>query len=440
MKKIIYFLLTFVLILTTISLKAQTKTWVGPTGNWSESAKWSPPGVPGVTADVIIPIGKTLDVVINVHVRSLTVVGGTTSQGTTSMDIHGNITLDEASIFEEETLIDWVDGEITANNTLTVNGIMSLTSANNKTLNGSMDVGGTLDVDADGTGGLFTLGSTAILKIKSTSTFDFKGNSGLITSSGNARLINEGVIDFSEDSGTFSLNPFYENNGGTITLIDTELQFVKAPSFNDGVFNVDINSAILIAISNTIIQGNLSGLLNGPLSIGFGLEIPASATFNFTGIGIINLNNVNILGGGVLTNNNIINLAGSLHRISGGTTLDNQGILNFTSSGDLWVRENCVLNNPIGGVIDIQADSGNISWNGTPGVLSNAGLIKKTTSTGEASISLPINNNDGTIQVEVGTLSFQNQTTNKNFNDGSYNLFAGATMDCDTTINPSGTV
>jgi len=87
----------------------------------------------------------------------------------------------------------------------------------------------------------------------------------------------------------------------------------------------------------------------------------------------------------------------------------------------------------------MQADSGNITWSGTAGVINNAGLIKKTTSIGEAQIIIPINNNNGTIQVEVGTLSFQN-ALGKNFTDGTYNVFAGATMDWDTTINPSGTL
>ncbi|WP_452225712.1 hypothetical protein, partial [Lacinutrix cladophorae] len=85
------------------------------------------------------------------------------------------------------------------------------------------------------------------------------------------------------------------------------------------------------------------------------------------------------------------------------------------------------------------ADAGNISWSGTPGVLNNEGLIKKTTSSGIAAIVLPINNNDGTIQVESGTLSFQN-TLGKNFTDGTYNVFVGASMNWDTTINPSGTL
>jgi hypothetical protein len=55
----------------------------------------------------------------------------------------------------------------------------------------------------------------------------------------------------------------------------------------------------------------------------------------------------------------------------------------------------------------MQADGGNIAWNGTAGVLNNAGLIKRTTTTGQAFISVVLNNS-GTIQVETGELEIAN--------------------------------
>ncbi len=125
-----------------------------------------------------------------------------------------------------------------------------------------------------------------------------------------------------------------------------------------------------------------------------------------------------------LTNLGTINLTTTGNStINGGTTLDNQGTLIVTGSGDLYINPDSVLNNPSGGVIDMQADAGNIAFSANPaGVINNAGLIKKTTSSGLASITAPINNNDGTIQVEVGTLSFLGN--GKNFTDGTFNVFA----------------
>jgi len=213
------------------------------------------------------------------------------------------------------------------------------------------------------------------------------------------------------------------------------------------------NNAVPTATDDVIIPTGFTVTLNIPSSVK-SINLQGNSVFEmntnltFTEPSTFGINTtVNWAAGALngttstLTNLGTINMTtASINRISGSTTLDNQGVLNFTSGGDLWIDENCILNNPIGGIIDIQADSANIHFNSVPGVLNNAGLIKKTTSTGESFISIPINNNDGTIQVEVGTLSFQNQTTDKNFNDGTYNVFAGATMDWDTTINPSGTL
>ncbi|MDO6595272.1 hypothetical protein Q4512_00005, partial [Oceanihabitans sp. 2_MG-2023] len=189
--------------------------------------------------------------------------------------------------------------------------------------------------------------------------------------------------------------------------------------------------------------GNIKSInLQGDSVFEINTNLTFTAPSNFGPNTTVNWNSGTINGSlSSLTNQGVINLRTTSNKsISGEMTLENEGFINITSSGDLLITgSESVLHNPIEGIIDMQADTGNISWSGTPGVLSNEGLIKKTTSSGVAAIVLPINNNDGTIQVEAGTLSFQN-TLGKNFTDGTYNVFAGATMDWDTTINPSGTL
>jgi len=65
-----------------------------------------------------------------------------------------------------------------------------------------------------------------------------------------------------------------------------------------------------------------------------------------------------------LTNAGVISLIGTANKsITGGTTLNNVGTLNITSSGDLLVSgAGSVLNNTATGIIDMQADGGNFSW------------------------------------------------------------------------------
>ncbi len=62
-----------------------------------------------------------------------------------------------------------------------------------------------------------------------------------------------------------------------------------------------------------------------------------------------------------------------------------------------------MLNNSVGGIIDLQADAGNISWSGTAGVLNNAGVLERSTNPGLVQILVNLNNS-GTIEVALGEL------------------------------------
>ncbi|MGC1471562.1 MAG: G8 domain-containing protein [Psychroserpens sp.] len=110
--------------------------------------------------------------------------------------------------------------------------------------------------------------------------------------------------------------------------------------------------------------------------------------------------------GSTLNNQGEINLLTTANKqLSGATTLENEGVFNIASSGDLFLQSSgTVLSNFAGGVIDMQADAGNITTSTGLSELNNAGMIKKTTSDGEAQILVILNNNDGTIQVEQGII------------------------------------
>ncbi len=141
---------------------------------------------------------------------------------------------------------------------------------------------------------------------------------------------------------------------------------------------------------NTTINpsGTLEGTVEGDLNWNSTLNVPTGETVFLNFLETDNFNWKGTLdGGGTLTNTNVLNFAGTSNStINGGSTLDNQGTINFTGSGDLYINPNCILNNPIGGVIDMQTDAGNIAFSANPaGVINNAGLIKKTTSSGLAS-------------------------------------------------------
>ncbi|MEM9052453.1 MAG: T9SS type A sorting domain-containing protein, partial [Bacteroidota bacterium] len=87
---------------------------------------------------------------------------------------------------------------------------------------------------------------------------------------------------------------------------------------------------------------------------------------------------------------------------------------------------------------DIQADG--ILIAGSSGTITNSGLIRKTTTTGESGLSfVDLENAGGTIQVESGTFSFT-QGNPKSFTGGTINVFPGATFDIDSPTPLSGTI
>jgi hypothetical protein len=196
--------------------------------------------------------------------------------------------------------------------------------------------------------------------------------------------------------------------------------------------------------------GTLSGTVVGELNWDTTINIPTgeTATFNFSATDNFQWTSGVLVGGGTLINAGVLNLTGtSNHIIAGASTLDNQGILNITSAGDLWVNSTgSVLNNSVGGVIDMQAQGGDISWNGGPvGIFNNQGVIQRTTTPLGASIRVEINNS-GIIDVVDPSTSlnitlpniFTNEATGIVKGRGVLNLATNANYTNNGTFAPGG--
>tara|TARA_B100001146_G_scaffold225193_1_gene247530 strand:- start:2861 stop:6664 length:3804 start_codon:yes stop_codon:yes gene_type:complete len=139
-----------------------------------------------------------------------------------------------------------------------------------------------------------------------------------------------------------------------------------------------------------------------------------------------------------LVNEGILNLdTTSTKSILELSTLNNNGLIVIRTSGDLNITDG-ILNNSASGVIDLQADGGDISYTGTSSrILNNAGLIRRTTTTGTANIDTELNNT-GTISVESGELRFQ--FLNKNLSGGTYHVSSGASLFWNGPITCLGTL
>src|SRR5690606_27711181 len=117
--------------------------------------------------------------------------------------------------------------------------------------------------------------------------------------------------------------------------------------------------------STLTLAGTLTGTLIGELSWDGTLNIPTTATLAFTGLTDINWKLGTISGGGTLTNQYNINLTtANIKYLTGGTTLINSENFRISDSGDLYISDGTFVN-PANGIIDLQVDSANLSYNST---------------------------------------------------------------------------
>jgi hypothetical protein len=216
-------------------------------------------------------------------------------------------------------------------------------------------------------------------------------------------------------------------------LVPTALDDVIIPTGFTVTLNVSGN------VRSINVQGTSVFNINANLTFSEPSAFDTGTTVNWN-VGILNGT------GSILTNAGTIAIASSNVNLANGTTLTNNGNLNFTGAGNLFIATNAILNNSLTGIIDFQAGNSGISPSGVaPRLLNNSGVIKTSFATAgptdQANISVELKNNDGTIQVEVGTLNLSNSIVNSiELTDGVYNVFADAALDFDSSVTLSGSL
>lgn len=428
MKRLLFFLILSIL---CFSISAQTKTWIGDSGsNFNVPTNWNPTGVPGTTNDVVIPSGSL--VIIN----SVTAVKSIAIQGTATVNLSNNLTFTAASSTASASTVNWSQGALSGGSTFTNNGTFNLPSTNNKFIEGSTTFKNKGDFNITDSGDLNI--NEGIFNNEASGTIDMQAYIGDINyTEGTSHILNNsGTI-----KKTYSGNPAYiyvnvNNNGGTISVQIGMLGFEGLnKNINSGIFNVSAG-ATLRWNSNTVLNGTLTGLLNGKIDWINTVTIANgnTATFNFTGDDGVSWSNGTLTGGGTLVNQSLIDLPSTNNKtIEGSTILSNEANFSISDSGDLLINEG-VFNNETSGTIDMQAYVGNISYTeiSTSNILNNFGTIKKTISGNPAAIEVVLNNDNGTINVEVGTLHFSD--LDKNLTDGVYNVGTNAMLQWNANI------
>lgn len=422
--------------LTTIAESQVVWTGGGANVNWNTDENWSTSMVPGSTDDVEIPSGFTVTIEGVASCQSLEL------QGSAILNLDGgSLFSPQPSFFESGTTVNWADGSM--NVSLLVNmGTMNLTSNEDKSFTSNSIINNNGTINIIGSGELFLQDNT-VLNNEVNGTIDMRADDGDIDNIGGQSVINnEGIIRRSTTSGEAEIQSVeFNNNGGIIQVDSGTLGIIGSGDKNFTGGSYIVSAGTILDWDLITVSGFLMGTVEGDLNWNNSIEIPVSATFNFSGSGSINWIAGALTGGGVLTNESTINLiGGSGKSISDNTTLNNAGSLNLggTIFSDLTLSGGSILNNLVGGIIDIQADG--ITIGGSAGVITNSGLIKRTTSTGESGLSfVDLDNTGGTIQVESGTLAFT-QANSKSFTEGTINVFSGAEFTIDSPTPLSGTI
>ncbi|TXE15716.1 T9SS type A sorting domain-containing protein [Psychroserpens burtonensis] len=257
------YLLTVFCLLTSLFINAQTTFTYSGSGDWTDTANWSPsyPGTTINTADTVI-INGSVDIF-----TSITNLGTINNSGT--LNILSNLD-NSGSLTNTGTLdIDFLDNTGIITNSLTLN-LSGFIDNNNGTITNT--AAGTLTIenfsDLFNSGTITNIGT--LDNLGTLLSFDTLDNSGTFNNSGTADILSEldnsgaltntGTldIDFLDNTGiitnslTLNLSGFIDNNNGTIT--NTVAGTLTIENFSD-LFNSG-------TITNIGILDNLGTLLN----------------------------------------------------------------------------------------------------------------------------------------------------------------------------------
>ena len=441
--------------LTPTAHAANSYTWTGAvSSDWFTPGNWSPSGVPGAGDTATINNGTADISGSDATVAVLNLTGGRI-QGSGTLTITGTL--------------NWISGDMGATSgaqgttviaqgaTANISGADFFFKAlRNRTLNNA----GTLNLsDTTRPSGTTTFSACDGAVLNNTGTMNF-GDRGIFGSGcgAQATLNNTGTIN---STGAVSIGTNFTNSG-TLSVQSGTLTFPSSSTHN-GAVSVASGAALTFEFFSTYTFGATSSL-TGAGNVTFGNNTSGnsiSGTYNMTGTttigGNINFNadasipTLNFTGGR-LQGGGTITVTGAMSWTGGfmgsqdgadprGTTVIPQGVTLSISSGNGKGLSNRTLNNagtincPTNvnvangstlnntGTINI-TDGGSISADFVGSGVFNNTATGTINSTGTTHIGVPSFNNDGTLSIQSGTLTFGNASTH----NGLVGVAGGATL------------
>lgn len=451
--------------------QAATVSWRVPAdGNWNDPANWSPRQVPGPGDEVLITLGGTytvtLDVDASVDKLTMGAFSGTTLAFQTLAIGSQTLTLDSDSAVTSSGIIAQAGGMVTGAGKLTVNGkylwtggtitgvgTVSITSAGVMELSGSdpkylkdgrvIANEGTITLDGggdwEGSGGA---------QVNNQGTFDIKNQATLKNGhNGQIPVINNSGNFLKSDGSYNTIEWEFNNQGGAVAIAVQALVFTGGGT-SSGPFTcasgtkVDFAGEPYTLNNGTIFNGPGSACLinGGQLILGAGQTavVASGAEFSIYDGQLSGTGEMSVLGeftwyGGTMTGGGKLTiggagglgLVGSYGKIlANGWTIDNGGSAAWTDAGTIFGSGGAVINNT--GTFDVQADASLLNQlSGAAPIINNTGIFKKSAGTATTCEFVFNNLAHGRVQAEVATLSFTGGGTGT----GAFDSASGAKLD-----------
>jgi hypothetical protein len=481
---------------------ATNVSWINPAGGaWNVASNWLDSNgvnrVPAAGDDAIIDLAGTYTVTLASPVAVNTINLGAAS-GTQTLDtVNFALTLADSSFVGTRGVL-VVNGTLNGAGNLNVGGALE----HRGTLSGAGTVtivsGATLNITGSQPVLSRTLNNAGTANYAVANSFVFTNGtfnnlpSGLFNvqveklmfqSGGSSLFVNQGTVRKATGTGTTTITlPF--NNNGTVDLLSGALDFnvsgTSAGQFNGaagttlGFNNQTLTASSSINVPTLVISGgtnsiagtyNVNGTstINGTvtitgnvLSVGNLLDINGRVDFNSNNIIAPTINvdgtlagsaNVTTTASGTINYNATMLGTGTTNIPAGATlnitgsqpqlqrTLNNSGTANYNVVNSMVVS-NGTFNNLPGAVFNVQAEK-LMFQSGGPALFSNTGTVRKLAGTGTTIINVPFNNN-GTVELQSGTLTFGVSGTSGGTFNGAANtdfIFVGHTLQAASSVS-----
>jgi len=421
---------------------AATVTWTGAVdGNWNTAGNWDV-GVPTSADDVVITLGGTYTVTLDVDatVASL-VLGGASGTQTLLLASH-SLELDGASTIGAAAVLDMNSGVLTAMAPLTVTGVfdwaggtvqgaVAIAGAGTLLINGSAPKllqGGSPATDIANAGtatwtgtGTFTISNGATFTNQASGTFRVQTDatlSGTATFSNAGLFVKNGMVSTTQvsvtsfiNTGTVQVqtgilrfpNTVTSSGGGNVfdAASGTEVSFQSTASFTDTTFSGvgahRITGTSTVTLGGVITTSNLE--FAGDASLG-GLVAASPVTM----VGTLSWTSGIVQGDVTIPAASTLAIGGvAAKTLTGaGSAIHNAGTTTWTGNGVLNVSSGATFENQTGGLFSTQTDA-TLQGGAT---FINAGTFTKSSSAGPTQVQLGTFANTGIVQVQSGILRF----------------------------------